>query len=57
MHGEAIGFGVSPMIAASYAAVAVLLLGCAKFGNVAAAAPAPSHDPMGDPHGATAPAE
>jgi adenine/guanine/hypoxanthine permease len=34
MHGEAIGFAVSPQIALSYALVAGLLFGCAKFAGV-----------------------
>ncbi len=34
MHGEAIGIGASPAVALSYAAVAGLLLGCAKFAPV-----------------------
>lgn len=36
MHGEAIGFGESPWIAASYAAIAVVLYACAKWGAVPA---------------------
>jgi AGZA family xanthine/uracil permease-like MFS transporter len=31
MHGEAIGIGESPFVAASYAVVAAFLLGCSKF--------------------------
>jgi AGZA family xanthine/uracil permease-like MFS transporter len=31
MHGEHIGIAVTPVVAASYLAVSVLLLGCAKF--------------------------
>lgn len=38
MHSEAIGFGVSPLLAAAYAAIALLLFGCAKLGVVAARA-------------------
>ncbi len=34
MHGEAIGFAVSPLVASSYLMVSVLLYGCAKFGAV-----------------------
>ena len=61
MHGEAIGFGVSPWVAASYATVALLLFGCAKLGTVSApagtasAAEPTAHDPAGE--GAPAPAE
>lgn len=36
MHGEAIGFASSPAVAASYAAVAVLLMACGKFGTASA---------------------
>jgi AGZA family xanthine/uracil permease-like MFS transporter len=57
MHSEAIGFGVSPLVASSYAVVAVLLFGCAKLGAVPAAdakanveevahASAPEHAPV-----------
>ncbi len=35
MHGEAIGFAVSPWVAGSYAAVALWLFGCSKFGSIA----------------------
>jgi AGZA family xanthine/uracil permease-like MFS transporter len=31
MHGEKIGIGESPVVAASYVAVSIVLLGCAKF--------------------------
>lgn len=34
MHGEKIGFGVSPVMAASYVLVALVLVGCAKFATV-----------------------
>lgn len=37
MHGEAIGVGQTPVVAASYLALAVIMLACARF----AAAPAP----------------
>jgi len=36
MHGEQIGFAVSPLVAASYACVALLLFGVAKLGGVPA---------------------
>ncbi len=39
MHGEAIGFGQTPLVAISYLGVAGILLGCAKFGSVTAADP------------------
>ncbi len=38
MHGERIGIGQTPVVAVSYFAVSLILLGCAKF---AATAPAP----------------
>jgi AGZA family xanthine/uracil permease-like MFS transporter len=41
MHGEAIGFGQTPLVAISYLGVAGILFGCAKFGAVSAVAPAP----------------
>jgi AGZA family xanthine/uracil permease-like MFS transporter len=41
MHGEAIGFGQTPLVAISYLGVAGILFGCAKFGPVSAGAPAP----------------
>jgi AGZA family xanthine/uracil permease-like MFS transporter len=41
MHGEAIGFGQTPLVAISYLGVAGILFGCAKFGAVSAGAPAP----------------
>jgi AGZA family xanthine/uracil permease-like MFS transporter len=31
MHGQQIGFAESPMVAASYVVVAVIMIGCAKF--------------------------
>jgi AGZA family xanthine/uracil permease-like MFS transporter len=34
MHGEAIGFAVSPLVASGYAMVAALLFACAKLGAV-----------------------
>jgi AGZA family xanthine/uracil permease-like MFS transporter len=37
MHGEAIGIGQSPVVALSYAAVALVLVGCSKFATVSAA--------------------
>lgn len=42
MHGEAIGFGTSPMVALSYLGVAGLLFGCAKF------APALDSEPVSE---------
>ena len=51
MHGEAVGLGQSPTVAASYLFVAVFLLGVAKFAN-----PAPKPAEMPELHGAV-PAE
>jgi AGZA family xanthine/uracil permease-like MFS transporter len=34
MHGEKIGFAESPVMAASYVLVALVLAGCAKFATV-----------------------
>jgi hypothetical protein len=34
MHGERIGFAQSPVLAFSYAAMAALMMGCARFGAV-----------------------
>jgi adenine/guanine/hypoxanthine permease len=39
MHGEAIGFGQTPLVAISYLAVAAFLVGCAKFAAVPDVAP------------------
>jgi AGZA family xanthine/uracil permease-like MFS transporter len=35
MHGEAIGFGQTPVVAVSYLGVAAILIGCSKFAQVA----------------------
>ena len=43
MHGEAIGFGQTPLVALSYLIVAGLLLGCARTANAAKPAAAPGH--------------
>jgi AGZA family xanthine/uracil permease-like MFS transporter len=34
MHGEAIGFGQTPVVATSYLCIAAVLVGCAKFAQV-----------------------
>jgi AGZA family xanthine/uracil permease-like MFS transporter len=47
MHGEAIGFGQTPVVAASYLAVAAILFGCAKFAVPAPAVETPSHELVG----------
>jgi AGZA family xanthine/uracil permease-like MFS transporter len=43
IHGEAIGIGSSPAVAASYVAVAAILFGCAKFAEAAPAATPATH--------------
>lgn len=53
MHGEAIGFAVSPWVATSYAAVALLLFACDKLGAV----PSPISETQGEPETAAPPAE
>jgi AGZA family xanthine/uracil permease-like MFS transporter len=42
MHGEAIGFGQTPVVAVSYLAVAAIFVGCAKFAVPSVATPAPA---------------
>ncbi|HKQ70784.1 MAG TPA: hypothetical protein VJT73_15665, partial [Polyangiaceae bacterium] len=37
MHGEAISFGESPVVAFSYLAVAAILVGCAKYATTSTA--------------------
>jgi len=49
MHGERIGIAQTPVVAASYVIVSVILLGCSKFVVVA---PKPVEMPA-DPHGET----
>jgi AGZA family xanthine/uracil permease-like MFS transporter len=44
MHGEAIGFGQTPLVAVSYLAIAAIFVGCARFA-LPADAPA-SHHPL-----------
>jgi AGZA family xanthine/uracil permease-like MFS transporter len=39
MHGEAIGFGQTPVVAVAYLGVALFLFGCAKLATVSASAP------------------
>ena len=58
MHGESIGFGVSPLIASSYAVVALLLFTCAKLGAVPApdATEVVKHTPLADPQPEAEPA-
>jgi AGZA family xanthine/uracil permease-like MFS transporter len=52
MHGEKIGIGQTPVVAASYVVVAVILFGCGKFVMVA---PKPAESPAA-PHGESLPA-
>jgi AGZA family xanthine/uracil permease-like MFS transporter len=47
MHGEAIGFGETPVVAVSYLAVATVLFACSRFSPALASAPAAA-----DPHAA-----
>jgi len=55
MHGEAIGFGVSPVVSVAYLLVATVLLGCAKLATVSAAAPAHAEEAHElEPHGVVA---
>jgi AGZA family xanthine/uracil permease-like MFS transporter len=42
MHGEAIGFGQTPLVACAYLAVAAFLVGCAKFAGAPAEAEVPA---------------
>ena len=50
MHGEAVGFGVSPGVAAAYVAVAGFLYACARLDLVEAARPPePAPDPAIQP--------
>jgi adenine/guanine/hypoxanthine permease len=44
MHGERIGFAMTPVVACGYATVAVVLFACAKFAKVA---PKPAEEPHG----------
>jgi AGZA family xanthine/uracil permease-like MFS transporter len=48
MHGEAVGFAVTPMVALAYAAVAMFLYACDKLNWVTAAEAEPI--PASDPH-------
>lgn len=52
MHGEAIGFGQTPLVALSYLIVAAILMGCAKSATVSR--PAARHEPVETAHGAAA---
>jgi AGZA family xanthine/uracil permease-like MFS transporter len=52
MHGEAIGFGQTPLVALSYLIVATILMGCAKAAMVTR--PAVIHEPIEPIQGAAA---
>jgi AGZA family xanthine/uracil permease-like MFS transporter len=49
MHGEAIGFGKTPVVAAAYLGVAVFLYGCAKFATLTAPASEHEHGAVPEP--------
>jgi AGZA family xanthine/uracil permease-like MFS transporter len=51
MHGEKIGLGQTPVVAVSYFAVSLILLGCATYATVTAkdTAEAAGHAPAGLP--------
>ncbi|HEY5960673.1 MAG TPA: hypothetical protein VIV60_29165, partial [Polyangiaceae bacterium] len=51
MHGEAIGVGQTPVVAISYAVVALILLGCSKYAAVAPSSveEAESSEPIPEP--------
>jgi AGZA family xanthine/uracil permease-like MFS transporter len=59
MHGEAIGFGETPVVAVSYLAVGAILLACAKFAVAAprAVLPLEESDSTEVAHKVLAPAE
>ena len=48
MHGERIGIGETPVVAASYAAASVLLLGCARFAVTVPKAVESAAEPAGE---------
>ena len=52
MHGEAIGFGQTPLVAVSYLIVAAILMGCAKSATVTR--PSVMHEPIEPAQGAAA---
>jgi adenine/guanine/hypoxanthine permease len=49
MHGEAIGFAETPVVAVAYLGVAAFLFGCAKFATVAAPEPEHEHGAVPEP--------
>jgi AGZA family xanthine/uracil permease-like MFS transporter len=50
MHGESIGVGESPAIAAAYMMVAAVLFGCHQLNTAPAAAPAGEHEEAEEEH-------
>jgi AGZA family xanthine/uracil permease-like MFS transporter len=52
MHGEAIGFAATPVVAVAYLGVSAFLLGCAKY-----ASSSPASEPVPAAHGVPEPAE
>jgi len=51
MHGEAIGIGQTPAVAAAYLGVTAVLFACAKYATIA---PPAKHVPMHEPHAVAA---
>jgi AGZA family xanthine/uracil permease-like MFS transporter len=49
MHGEAIGFAETPVVAVAYLGVAAFLFGCAKFATTTAPAPEHEHGAVPEP--------
>jgi adenine/guanine/hypoxanthine permease len=49
MHGEAIGIGETPVVAAAYLAVGAFLFGCSKFATLSASEPELEHEPVAMP--------
>jgi AGZA family xanthine/uracil permease-like MFS transporter len=56
MHGERIGMGESPLVSAAYLAVALILVGCARFAIMPATAPRLVTHEIDEPHGEGVPA-
>jgi len=50
MHGERIGIGETPVVAASYLVVSIIFFGCSKFAGVADKAVTPVESEEGDAH-------
>jgi len=56
MHGEQIGIAETPVVAAAYGAVAVILVACARFAMVPAVRPHVIEHELDEPHGEGVPA-